>query len=161
LGILITGDSGAGKSELALELLSRSHRLIADDAPEFVCVAYDLLKGTCPPALRDFLEVRGLGILNVRAMFGDSAIKHSKYLRLIVHLQTMNDRQLRDIDRLQGNYGVRTILGVEIPEITLAASPGRNLAVMVEAAVKDRILRLNGYDASRALAESQRRYMNT
>ncbi|PPT17088.1 HPr kinase/phosphorylase, partial [Xanthomonas arboricola] len=86
IGVLITGEAGSGKSELALELLSRGHRLVADDAPEFTQIAPDVLDGTCPELLQDLLEVRGLGVLNVRDMFGDTAVKKNKYLRLIVHL---------------------------------------------------------------------------
>ncbi|KIS39644.1 HPr(Ser) kinase/phosphatase, partial [Stenotrophomonas maltophilia] len=84
IGVLITGEAGSGKSELALELLSRGHRLVADDAPEFTQIAPDVLDGTCPELLQDLLEVRGLGVLNVREMFGDTAVKKNKYLRLIV-----------------------------------------------------------------------------
>ena len=86
IGVLITGDSGAGKSELALELISRGHRLVADDAPEFTQIAPDVLDGTCPEMIQDLLEVRGLGVLNIREMFGDTAVKANKYLRLIIHL---------------------------------------------------------------------------
>ncbi|MFP5374498.1 MAG: HPr(Ser) kinase/phosphatase, partial [Gammaproteobacteria bacterium] len=81
IGVLITGDSGAGKSELALELITRGHRLVADDAPEFTQIAPDVLDGTCPEMLQDMLEVRGLGVLNIREMFGDTAVKRNKYLR--------------------------------------------------------------------------------
>src|SRR3546814_18262768 len=86
IGVLVTGESGSGKSELALELVTRGHRLVADDAPEFTQIAPDVLDGTCPELLQDLLEVRGLGVLNVREMFGDTAVKRRKYLRLIVHL---------------------------------------------------------------------------
>nr|QMS47830.1 HPr kinase/phosphorylase [uncultured bacterium] len=86
IGVLLTGESGLGKSELALELVTRGHRLVADDAPEFTQIAPDVLDGTCPELLQDLLEVRGLGVLNVRDMFGDTAVKRNKYLRLIVHL---------------------------------------------------------------------------
>ncbi|MDH5594893.1 MAG: HPr(Ser) kinase/phosphatase, partial [Gammaproteobacteria bacterium] len=98
-GILITGDSGIGKSELALELISRGHRLIADDAPVFYKIPPDTLNGMCPPLLQDFLEIRGLGILNIRAMFGDNAINKNKYLRMIIELKTMSDDELINIDR--------------------------------------------------------------
>ena len=91
IGVLITGDSGAGKSELALELISRGHRLVADDAPEFTQIAPDVLDGTCPEMLQDMLEVRGLGVMNIRQMFGDTAVKRNKYLRLIVHLVKAGD----------------------------------------------------------------------
>jgi HPr kinase/phosphorylase len=154
-GVLITGDSSIGKSELALELLTRGHRLIADDAPEFSRLAPDVLNGTCPEMLRDFLEVRGLGILNVRAMYGASSIKQNRNLRLIVVLQDMEDAI--KMDRLHGSRRMRTILGVEIPEITLPVGPGRNLAVLLETAVRNHILNAKGYDASQAFIERQKR----
>ncbi len=156
IGLLITGDAAIGKSELALELVSRGNRLIADDSPEFARVAPDLISGSCPELLRDFLEVRGLGILNVRAMFGDSAIKDSKYLRLVINLKTFSDEELATMDRLQGSRTIRNILGVEIPEITLPVAPGRNLAVLVEAAARNHILRLKGYDSSITFIKRQR-----
>jgi HPr kinase/phosphorylase len=153
-GVLITGDSSIGKSELALELLTRGHRLIADDATEFSRVSPDTLNGTCPEMLQDFLEVRGLGILNVRAMFGASAIKQNRNLRLIVHLQDMEDASR--MDRLHGSRQIRRIQDVQIPQITLPVGPGRNLAVLLEAAVRNHILYSKGYDASQAFIERQK-----
>jgi len=154
-GVLITGESSIGKSELALELLTRGHRLIADDATEFARSAPDTLNGTCPEMLRDFLEVRGLGILNVRAMFGASSIKQNRNLRLIIVLQDMEDAI--KMDRLHGSKRMRSILDVEIPEITLPVGPGRNLAVLLETAVRNHILNTKGYDASQAFIERQKR----
>ncbi len=148
IGLLITGSSGVGKSELALELLSRGHRLIADDAPEFARIAPDIITGNCPKALRDFLEVRGLGLLNVRALFGDSAIKSSKYLRLIVHLEPMTEARLRRLDRLHGSRHMHKVLGMDVPRITLPVAPGRSLAVLIETAARNHIAFLKGYDAS-------------
>jgi len=158
-GVLITGVSSIGKSELALELLTRGHRLIADDAAEFARIAPDLLNGTCPEMLRDFIEVRGLGILNVRAMFGASAIKHNRNLRLVIVLQEMGEAAA--MDRLHGSRRMRTIMEVEIPEITLPVGPGRNLAVLVEAAVRNHILNVKGYDASQAFIERQKQRLET
>ena len=158
-GVLITGDSSIGKSELALELLTRGHRLIADDATEFTRIAPDTLNGSCPEMLRDFLEVRGLGILNVRAMFGASAIKQNRNLRLIVVLQELGDAT--QIDRLHGSKRMRRIQDVEIPEITLPVGPGRNLAVLLEAAVRNHILNTKGYDASQAFIERQKRRLES
>jgi len=155
IGVFITGSSGVGKSELALELLSRGHRLIADDAPEFARLAPDIISGTCPIALRDFLEVRGLGLLNVRAVFGDSAIKSSKYLRLIVNLEHMSEAQLRRLDRLHGSRHKRKVLGMDVPEITLPVAPGRNLAVLIETAARNHILLMKGYDASAQFMKNQ------
>ena len=151
LGVLITGGSGIGKSELALELISRGHRLIADDTPTLTRVASTVLEGTCPPALSDLLEVRGLGILNIRRMFGDSAIKRNKRVRLILHLVKMEEIAPPADARLQGMRENRAILGVGVPAITLPIAPGRNLAVLVECAVRDHILRLGGYRAEQDL----------
>jgi HPr kinase/phosphorylase len=154
-GVLITGDSSIGKSELALELLTRGHRLIVDDATEFSRTSPDTLLGTCPEMLRDFLEVRGLGILNVRAMFGASAIKQHRNLRLIVVLQDIE--AATQMDRLHGSRQIRRIQDVNIPEITLPVGPGRNLAVLLEVAVRNHILNAKGYDASQAFIERQKR----
>ncbi len=156
IGVLISGASGAGKSELALELISRGHRLVADDAPEFTRVAPDTLLGVCPEALQDYLEVRGLGLLNVRALFGNSAVKRSKYLRLIVHLQRAGNRRRVRADRLSSE-GQRTLLGVRIPEITMPVAAGRNLAVLVEAATRNHLARLNGDAQERYFIERQQR----
>nr|WP_276315690.1 HPr(Ser) kinase/phosphatase [Ectothiorhodospira shaposhnikovii] len=161
IGVLLTGESAIGKSELALELISRGHRLIADDAPEFARIAPDILRGTCPPVLENFLEVRGLGVLNIRAMYGDSAIKSSKYLRLIIDLKDQVDVTSADIDRLHGGRCNRVVLGLQVPVITLPVASGRNLAVMVEAAVRNHLLRLRGYVAADDLAARQRRQMQS
>lgn len=156
LGVLITGGSGVGKSELALELLSRGHRLIADDAPQFTRAADGTLCGRCPPALADFLEVRGLGILDIRAAFGGQALRDTARLDLIMHLEPMRSPQVRNLDRLTGARHTRTLLDVAIPALTLLVAPGRNLAVLVEAATRDYALRLKGYDASaRFIARQQ------
>ncbi len=159
LGLLITGAASVGKSELALELVARGHRLVADDATVFSRTAPDILNGRCPDMLRDFLEVRGLGILNIRAMFGDSAIKQNRNLRLILKLVPMKDEEIRRIDRLYGARSTRTILGVDIPEITLPVAPGRNLAVLAEAAARNHVLYLKGFDSSKLFMERQARFM--
>jgi HPr kinase/phosphorylase len=156
LGILLTGTAASGKSELALELLNRGHRLIADDAPEFARIAPDIVTGSCPPLLQDFIEVRGLGLLNVRRMFGDTAIKRGKYLRLIVHLAQFDNSELAAMDRLAGVTTSRTVLGLKIPQVTVPIAPGRNMAVLVETAVRHYLLRLQGYDASEDFIERQR-----
>ena len=154
-GVLITGDPSIGKSELALELITRGHRLIADDATEFSRVAPDTLLGSCPEMLRDYLEVRGLGILNIRAMFGASSIKQHRNLRLIIVLQQLENAT--QMDRLHGSKQIRKIQEVNIPEITLPVGPGRNLAVLLEAAVRNHILSTKGYDASQAFIDRQKR----
>ncbi|GJM05742.1 MAG: HPr kinase/phosphorylase [marine bacterium B5-7] len=159
IGVLITGPSGIGKSELALELISRGHRLIADDAPQFSRITPDIIDGTCPETLQDFLEVRGLGIINVRELFGDSAIKKNKYLKLIVQLQPMDNKNLMELDRLGESYNTRNILDMEIPEITLPVAPGRNLAILMECAARNHILRVSGYNASEVFTKRQSRHI--
>lgn len=150
IGVLITGESGSGKSELALELITRGHRLVADDAPEFTQIAPDVLDGTCPELLLELLEVRGLGILNIREMFGHTAVKRNKYLRLIVHLEPVSAENGAEIDRLAGDTSHREVLGLDIPCITIPVAPGRNLAVLLEAAVRLYILRAKGIDPAHA-----------
>jgi HPr kinase/phosphorylase len=157
MGVLLTGDPAIGKSELALDLINRGQRLIADDAPEFAHVAPEVLQGSCPPLLQDFLEVRGLGVLNIRAMFGESAVRQSKNLNLIVNLRSLDEKELATIDRLSGTLSARSILGVAVPEVTMPVAPGRNLAILVEAAVRHQILRIRGYDAGVDLVERQAR----
>ena len=154
-GVLITGESSVGKSELALELISRGHRLVADDAPEFTQISPDIIDGRSPSMLQGFMEVRGLGVLNIREMYGDNAIKINKYLRLIIHLEKMEKNNQNNFDRLKGHNKVQKILNVEIPVTVVPVAPGRNLAVIVEAAVRNHMLRNNGYDASQQLIDLQ------
>lgn len=158
-GVLISGESSVGKSEVALELISRGHRLIADDAPEFARIAPDIIRGTCPSLLRDLLEVRGLGVLNIRAMYGDSAIKRGKYLRLIIDLRDRGAPPPVTDDRMNGCRGEIEILGLRIPLVSLPVAPGRNIAVMIEAAVRTHLLHLQGYVAGDDLRERLRREM--
>jgi HPr kinase/phosphorylase len=144
MGLLITGESGVGKSELALELLSRGHRLIADDAVELIRVGPDVLVGQCLHGLSDYLEVRGLGILDVRMMFGETAVRHKKKLHLMVRLESLRKQDMGKIDRLQAKQKTRHILDVEVPEVVLYVAPGRNLAVLLETAARAHILRTWG-----------------
>ena len=155
IGVLITGDSSIGKSELALELISRGHGLVADDVVELQQMGPETIQGRCPPMLRDFLEVRGLGVLNIKSIFGETAIRPRKVLRLMVHLEmpVPGIEQLRD--RLATRSGTQDILGVEIPTVTLAVAPGRNLAVLVEAAVRNHILLTRGIDSTREFIARQ------
>lgn len=155
IGVLLTGMSGVGKSELALELITRGHRLVADDAPQFSRIAPYIINGTCPVALQDLLEVRGLGIINVRELFGDNAIKVNKYLKLIIRLEPLDKGNTEQIDRLEGSYTTRNILELEIPEITVPVAPGRNLAVLLECAARNHMLRTSGYIASKEFTKRQ------
>jgi HPr kinase/phosphorylase len=153
IGVLITGDSSIGKSELALELISRGHGLVADDVVELQQIGPETIQGRCPPMLRDFLEVRGLGVLNIRSIFGETAVRPRKVLRLIVQLDMPDAANERD--RLSTRSGTQDILGVEIPTVTLAVAPGRNLAVLVEAAVRNHILLTRGLDSTREFIARQ------
>jgi HPr kinase/phosphorylase len=148
-GILITGDSQIGKSELALELISRGAGLVADDAVELFQIGPETIQGRCPALLRDFLEVRGIGVINIKAIFGETAVRPRKTLRLIVHLERPTEEYFRGLDRLQTKSSSTSILGVEIPTVTLAVVAGRNLAVLVEAAVRHYILQTRGYDSTK------------
>lgn len=157
LGVLITGDPAIGKSELALELITRGHRLVADDAVEIHAVSPDTLEGRSPELLRDFMEVRGLGLLNIHQLFGDAAVKYKKALSLIIHL-TPADRW-ETVNRLDMEAYERDILGVTVPEVRLPVAVGRNLAVLVEVAVRNHILRQRGYNGSEEFARRQREMM--
>lgn len=152
-GVLITGDPAVGKSELALELISRGHRLVADDAVDIFAISPDTLEGRCPAILQDFMEVRGLGVINVRRMFGETAVKHRKNLKLIINLTPAE--RWEEIDRLDMHAEKRLILGVEIPEVRIPVAVGRNLAVLVEVAVRNHLLKLRGYNAAREFVERQ------
>jgi HPr kinase/phosphorylase len=161
IGVLITGESGSGKSELALELITRGHRLVADDAPEFTLIAPDVIDGSCPEILQDLLEVRGLGILNVREMFGHTAVKPSKYLRLIVHLATGARSPAEDagLERIYGDNSYREVLDARVPQTTIPVAAGRNLAVLVEAAVRNHVLKTKGIDPAQTFLDRQAHQM--
>jgi HPr kinase/phosphorylase len=158
LGVLITGEASIGKSELALELISRGHGLVADDVVELQQIAPDTIQSRCPPMLRDFLEVRGLGVLNIRSIFGETAVRPRKALRLIVQLEPF-EPGLEPKDRLATRAGTQDILGVEIPTVTLAVAPGRNLAVLVEAAVRNHILITRGINSTAEFIKRQEEAM--
>jgi HPr kinase/phosphorylase len=159
LGILLTGASGVGKSEVALELLTRGHHLIADDAPEFASEVPGMLVGRSPEMLKDHMEVRGLGILNIRQLFGPATVVASKRLRLIIHFKRVAGEDLSQIDRLQQEQDTQTILGVPIPRVTLPVTPGRNLAVMVEVAVQSYFQKSYGVDPEQDFRERLRKQL--
>jgi HPr kinase/phosphorylase len=154
MGVLITGASGVGKSELGLELISRGSGLIADDAVEFYRVGPETIEGRCPPLLRDYLEVRGLGVLNVRTVFGEAALRPRKNLKLIVHLERPG-RDMVAIERLPLRPGSEEIMGVAIGKVTIPVSAGRNLAVLTEAAVRNHVLQVRGIDSTREFTARQ------
>jgi HPr kinase/phosphorylase len=159
VGVLITGESAMGKSELALELISRGHGLVADDVVEVYRMTPESLEGRCPALLRDFLEVRGIGVLNIRTIFGETAVRPKKNLKLIIHLVKAGTAALAPIDRLQMQAVTEDILEVPVRKMVIPVAAGRNLAVLVEAAVRNYILQLRGIDSTREFIERHQRFM--
>lgn len=160
LGVLLTGSSGTGKSELALELLTRGHRLIADDAPEFFQSTPDAIHGRCPDLLADFIEVRGLGVLNVRAMFGDNAVLNDKRLSLIIKLENFSAQSSSALERLDSTRRHFKVLDRNIPEVVLPLGPGRDLTIVIETAVRNHALHLRGYNSAQDFINRQRKLIN-
>jgi len=154
MGVLITGDSGVGKSELALELISRGHGLVADDVMEVSRIGLDTLEGRCPELLKDFLEVRGLGLLNIRVVFGETACRRKMRLKLIVHLQKPI-AGVPEAARLPLGAQTETILGVPVRRVTIPVAAGRNLAVLLEAAVRASVLLFRGIDSMQEFLDRQ------
>ena len=159
MGVLITGASAIGKSELALELISRGNGLIADDIVELYRISPDTIEGRCPDVLRDFLEVRGIGILNIRTIFGETAVRPRKLLRLIVNLEDHGNEAFSELDRLQVNATFQEVLAVPIRKVTIPVAAGRNLAVLVEAAVRNFVLNQRGIDSTKEFIERQQKLM--
>jgi HPr kinase/phosphorylase len=159
MGVMITGESGVGKSELALELISRGHGLVADDVVELRRIAPETLEGRCPPILRDYLEVRGLGMLNIRTIFGETAVRRYKNMKLIVHLQNTSPAETRQLERLPISNLTETIMNVDIPKVIIPVAAGRNLAVLVEAAVRNYVLQLRGIDSTKEFIERHEQVM--
>jgi HPr kinase/phosphorylase len=161
LGVLVTGESGVGKSELGLELISRGHGLVADDVVEISRIAVNTLEGRCPPMLKDFLEVRGLGLLNIRTIFGETAVRRKMKLRLIAHLEKPHPGGRDAAERLPLAALSEDILGVTVGKVIIPVAAGRNLAVLVEAAVRNQILKLRGIDSmAEFMARQQREIQN-
>ena len=160
VGVLITGDSGVGKSELALELITRGHGLVADDVVEISKIAASTLEGRCPPLLKDFLEVRGLGLVNIRAIYGETAVRPKMKLKLIAHLERPVRGGARDpAERLPLSELAEEILGITVRKVVIPVAAGRNLAVLVEAAVRNYILQLRGKDSAAEFLARQERAM--
>ncbi len=159
MGVLVTGASAIGKSELALELISRGNGLIADDIVEIYRISPDTLEGRCPAVLRDFLEVRGIGILNIRTIFGETAVRPRKLLKFMVHLEDHSNEAFSELDRLQVNATFQEILGVPVRKVTIPVAAGRNLAVLVEAAVRNFVLNQRGIDSTKEFIDRQTQLM--
>jgi HPr kinase/phosphorylase len=159
MGVLITGASAIGKSELALELISRGNGLVADDIVELYRISPDTIEGRCPAVLKDFLEVRGIGILNIRTIFGETAIRPRKLLRLIVHLEDHSHESFSELDRLKVDATYQEVLGVPIRKVTIPVAAGRNLAVLVEAAVRNFVLNQRGIDSTKDFIDRQQKLM--
>jgi HPr kinase/phosphorylase len=151
LGVLIVGESGIGKSECALDLVVRGHRLVADDAVELRCRAESFLIGNCPELTRHHMEIRGLGLINVQDLFGVASTRRSKRVELVVQLERWDPS--REYDRLGLDEAHYETLGVRVPMIRMPVAPGRNLAILVEVAARNQLLRVGGHDAARRLVE--------
>ena len=150
-GVLLTGESGMGKSETAVELLKRGHRLIADDAVEIRKISGNTLIGSAPEVIRNYIELRGIGIINVARLFGVGAVKEDNKIDLVVNIEPWNSQNV--YDRLGSEYSYTELLGVKIPTHTVPISPGRNLAVILEVAAMNNRQRKMGYNAALELTE--------
>jgi len=158
LGVLITGESGLGKSELGLELISRGNGLVADDAVDLYRINQNTIEGKCPELLQNLLEVRGIGLLDIRAIFGETAVRRRMRLKLIVHLVRKETLE-RDYERMPYEPLTQDVLGVPVLKVIIQVVAGRNIAVLVEAAVRNTILQLRGIDTYQEFVERHRRAM--
>jgi HPr kinase/phosphorylase len=149
LGVLVVGESGIGKSECALDLVVRGHRLVADDMVELRCRAQSFLIGTCPELTRHHMEIRGLGLINVQDLFGVASTRSSKRVELVVQLERWEHG--REYDRLGLDEEFYEIIGARIPMIRMPVAPGRNVAILVEVAARNQLLRSRGHHAARRL----------
>lgn len=159
VGVLITGESGLGKSELGLELISRNHGLVADDAVEFARIAPNMIEGRCPSLLQNLLEVRGLGLLDIKTIFGETAVRRKMRLKLIVHLVRRSTLE-ENYERLPLHAQTQDVLGLPIRKVVIPVEAGRNLAVLLEAAVRNTILQLRGIDTLKEFMERQQKAMD-
>ena len=148
-GVLITGESGIGKSEAAVELLKRGHRLIADDAVEIKKIAGNVLMGSAPDLIRNYVELRGIGVVNVAKLFGMGAVKETENINLVIQLEAW--KKDKQYDRLGLEHETYELLGLNIPTVTIPVKPGRNLAVIIEVAAMNSRLKRLGYNAAEEL----------
>ena len=158
LGVMITGESGLGKSELGLELISRGNGLVADDAVDLFRINQTTIEGRCPDLLQNLLEVRGIGLLDIRAIFGETAVRRRMRLKLIVHLVRLETFE-RDYERMPSEPLTQDVIGIPVRKVVIQVVAGRNIAVLVEAAVRNTILQLRGIDTYEDFAMRQRRAM--
>jgi len=164
VGVFLTGASGMGKSEIALGLISRGHRLVADDSAEFYLRTEhnsSEVIGKCHEILKNFLEVRGLGILNIKEMFGENSIKDHVALQLVIYLTDLSDDEIRNSDRLHGMHSKITLLGKDIARVVVPVAAGRNLSVLIETAVRNHRLRIHGYDAAKDFINRQHDFLES
>ena len=155
LGVLITGESGLGKSELGLELISRGNGLVADDAVDLYRINQTTIQGRCPDILQNLLEVRGIGLLDIRAIFGETAVRRKIRLKLIVHLVRRETLE-REFERMPHEPLMQDVLGIPVRKVVIQVVAGRNIAVLVEAAVRNTILQLRGIDTYQEFVQRQR-----
>ena len=148
VGVLITGASGVGKSEVAMDLVQRGHQLIADDAVDIFRGEQSELIGECPESLKGHIEIRGLGIISILKMFGPASVLDNYRLQLVIDLKDASNSEIQKVDRLAPSLKDWEFLGIKVPCLTMLVAPGRNLSVLVEAAVRDHLLRISGMDSS-------------
>ncbi len=160
MGVLITGESGLGKSELGLELISRGHGLVADDAVDLYRINQTSIEGRCPELLQNLLEVRGIGLLDIKAIFGETAVRRKMRLSLIVHL-VRRETMERDYERMPYEPLYQDVLGVPVRKAVIQVVAGRNIAVLVEAAVRNTILQLRGIDTYQEFVSRHRAAMSS
>jgi len=149
VGVFLSGKSGVGKSEAALELVKRGHQLVADDVVDICRISDDRLIGTCPEKVRHLMEIRGIGVIDVKAMYGIGAVAFSKSIDLIIELESWDENKAYDRIGLQDDE--IEIMGVRVPHQTMPIKPGRNLAIIVEVAARNFSLKRSGYNAAREL----------
>jgi HPr kinase/phosphorylase len=159
LGVLITGESGLGKSELGLELISRGNGLVADDAVDLYRINQATIEGRCPEILQNLLEVRGIGLLDIRAIFGETAVRRRMRLKMIVHL-VRKETMEREYERIPYEPLTQDVLGIPVRKVVIQVVAGRNIAVLVESAVRNTILQLRGIDTYKEFIERHRRAMD-